>query len=406
MSPGWVAPISRTRTSVRGSATSTVRGSPISLLKFPAVAETFFPAYRSRVARASLVVVLPTLPVMPITSGASPHRRVHRASRCIASRGSSTMRVGTSRGRVATAATAPRKYASEAKSAPSVRPRRAKKRSPSRTALESAAAPRTSAPPSPAVSSASRFRATSTSVVGLTGSSSPIRRNVEVAQGEAHNLSEGGGGSHLSPVGGLRFVYGYQRQVLGVGRGSEAYERGYVLVAVGAGLGVDLLGGPGLAGHGVTGNLGGVARPFVDDGLQHPAYYSRGLSAYHPGAGLRRSLALADVWCDPPSPVGDGGVARCELQSGNHKALSHGYSPDRRAAPVPVRRDAPRVLAPQVHARSLAEPEAPYVLVEFRAAEALTHLDRTHIARLCEDVPCGHDLRLVRHGVMDHTVGY
>src|SRR5918997_3109267 len=346
MSPGWVAPISRTKTSVRGSATSTVRGSPISLLKFPADAETFFPAYRSKVARASLVVVLPTLPVMPITSGASPRRRVHRASRCIASRGFSTMRVGTSRGRVATAATAPRRYASGAKSAPSTRPRRAKKRSPFRTALESAAAPRTSAAPSPAVSSASRIRATSTSVVGLTGSPSLIRRNVEVAQGEAHDLSEGGGGGYLSPVGGLRFVDGYERHVLGVGRWSEAHKGGNVLVAVGAGLMVDLLGSPGLAGHGVTGDLGEVARPFVDDALQHPAYYSRGLRAYHPGAGGCGNLALPYVGCDPVSPVGDRGVARGELQRGDREALTHRYGPDGGAAPVFIGGDDARVLAP------------------------------------------------------------
>jgi hypothetical protein len=81
------------------------------LLKFPAVAETRLPAYRSTVARASLVVVLPTVPVIPTTSGAGESSRtsVHLARRCIASSGSPTTRVGTSRGREATAATAPRR---------------------------------------------------------------------------------------------------------------------------------------------------------------------------------------------------------------------------------------------------------------------------------------------------------
>ena len=145
MSPACVAPISRTSTSVRGSAERTVRGNPSSLFKLPSVAETRFPACLRMVARASLVVVFPTVPVMPTTmgEGASGRTSVHLASLCSAFSGSSTTRVGTSRGRVATVATAPRRCASGAKSAPSVRPRRAKNRSPSRTLRESIAAPPT-----------------------------------------------------------------------------------------------------------------------------------------------------------------------------------------------------------------------------------------------------------------------
>src|ERR687886_2416192 len=136
-----------------------------------------------------------------------------------------------------------------------------------------------------------------------------IRRDVEVAQCKAHDLLESGGGCQLSPVGGLWFVERNERHVFGIRGGGEPYERGNVLVAVGARRWVDLLGGPCLAGHGVTGNLGVFARPFVDDALQHPAYYSRGLLAYHPGSRLRGGVALPHVRGDPTSPVGDSSVA-------------------------------------------------------------------------------------------------
>src|SRR5215211_3533965 len=107
---------------------------------------------------------------------------------------------------------------------------------------------------------------------------------------------------------------------------------------------------------------------------------------------------------DPPSPVGDGGVTRCELQGGDREALSHGYVPDGGAAPVLVGRNVARVLSPKIYPRGFAEPEAADVLLELLATQRLCHLDRPHVARLFEDIPRSHDLRLVRHGVVDDAV--
>ena len=116
MFPTWSAPISRTRISVLAGAASTVRGSPISLFRFPRVALTRVPPERNTAESASLVVVLPMLPVMPTTVGASvPGRRSdQRARSCRAASGSSTTRVGPASGREATAATAPLRRASSA----------------------------------------------------------------------------------------------------------------------------------------------------------------------------------------------------------------------------------------------------------------------------------------------------
>ena len=148
-----------------------------------------------------------------------------------------------------------------------------------------------------------------------------------------------------------------------------------------------------------------MARPFVDDALQHPAYYSRGLLAYHPGARDRGSLLLGHVGRDPLPPVGDGCVARHELQRGNREALPHGDVPDSGAAPVLISGDDTSVFSPHVHACRLPETEAPDVLLELRAPELACYLDRAHVARLLEDVARGHDLGLVRLGVVDHAVG-
>src|SRR3712207_1499661 len=90
---------------------------------------------------------------------------------------------------------------------------------------------------------------------------------------------------------------------------SEPYEGSHVLVAIGSCFRVHYLRGPRLAGHAVTGDLGEVARPVVDDALQHPAYYSRGLLAYHPGAAPSGGLLISDMWSHPSPTVDEGGVA-------------------------------------------------------------------------------------------------
>src|SRR5215207_5830878 len=299
MSPLCVAPISRTKTSVLSSAARTVRGNPISLLKLPAVAETRRPLDRRMASMASLAVVLPTVPVTPTTLGEFILFRLHRASSCNATSGSSTTTVGTGSGREATAATAPLRYASGAKSAPSVRPCSAKKSSPPRTLRESTEAPVTRAsawapfnlPPKASVTAASEtvFNVSCPPFSRLGQELDRGRRiclgtltvqwDVEVAQGEAHDILEGRSGDDLAEKILLRLVYQYQGEVLGVSGGGEAYKRGNVLVAVESRLGVDLLRGPGFAGHRVPGDLGKMSRPFVDHALEHPPYYRRGLLA-------------------------------------------------------------------------------------------------------------------------------
>jgi hypothetical protein len=108
MWPGPRAPISRTRCRVVGSASSTVRGSPISLLRLPRVA-TVGPAAASSWASRSLVDVLPDDPVTPTTSMPSgvSSSTSQRASRDRATTTSGTSTCGTSTGRVTRAAAAP-----------------------------------------------------------------------------------------------------------------------------------------------------------------------------------------------------------------------------------------------------------------------------------------------------------
>ena len=66
ISPKWSIPISRTATSCSSVRLKMVSGSPIPLLKFPSVLRTLY--FRERTeAIVSLVLVLPTLPVMPTT---------------------------------------------------------------------------------------------------------------------------------------------------------------------------------------------------------------------------------------------------------------------------------------------------------------------------------------------------
>ena len=110
----WPAPriaISTTATSVPGSISSRVSGTPISLLRFAAVA-TVRATGRSSAARMSLVDVLPALPVIATTL--TPERRRTVVARsCSARRPSSTTMRAASGGSVAavsartTAAVAP-----------------------------------------------------------------------------------------------------------------------------------------------------------------------------------------------------------------------------------------------------------------------------------------------------------
>ena len=81
ISPKPRMPISSTRTSVSSGAPRTVTGRPCSLLKLRSLATTRLPGATAARMR-SLVLVLPTLPVMPTTVAASrlrPHRgEVHQ----------------------------------------------------------------------------------------------------------------------------------------------------------------------------------------------------------------------------------------------------------------------------------------------------------------------------------------
>ena len=66
ISPGMLTPISTTAASSSGAMRSTVIGRPIWLFALPAVFIVRSPADTAS-ATISFVVVLPTLPVMPIT---------------------------------------------------------------------------------------------------------------------------------------------------------------------------------------------------------------------------------------------------------------------------------------------------------------------------------------------------
>ena len=73
ISPKWFMPVSITAASCSGARPSSVRGVPMSLLKFSGVLRTFSLA-PSTAAIISLVVVLPTLPVI-CTKGISNRSR-------------------------------------------------------------------------------------------------------------------------------------------------------------------------------------------------------------------------------------------------------------------------------------------------------------------------------------------
>ena len=74
MSSGWLAPISMTAISVSGVIESTESGTPISLFRLPTVAVTLY--FVERTSRmSSLVVVLPFVPVRPMTGSLRPSGR-------------------------------------------------------------------------------------------------------------------------------------------------------------------------------------------------------------------------------------------------------------------------------------------------------------------------------------------
>ena len=66
ISPKSLIPISRTATSSSSVSLKTVSGSPISLLKLPSVFNTLYFSDKTELI-VSLVLVLPTLPVIPTT---------------------------------------------------------------------------------------------------------------------------------------------------------------------------------------------------------------------------------------------------------------------------------------------------------------------------------------------------
>src|SRR5918995_5006087 len=233
-----------------------------------------------------------------------------------------------------------------------------------------------------------------------------VWRHVEVAQRKAHHLAEGRYRHQLSPVGGLRIVDGDQHHVLGVGCRGEPYKGGHVLVTVGSCSRVHYLRGSRLAGHGVTGDLGEVARPVVDDALQHPAYYSRGLLAYHPGAPSLGGLLPCNVRRYPSPTVDQRGVARDQLQRRDSKALSERDVAYRDPAPVLVGRDDPQVLTPQIHAGWFAEAEGAHVVVELFTAEFFGDLRHPDVAGVLEHFFWRHDLGLMRLGIVDDVVGH
>ena len=149
-SPAWFMPISTTRSWASSGAAKMVRGTPMRLLKLPAVACTRRPAPRPA-ASISLVVVLPTEPVTPTTVHCGLRRRHSPARRSMNSSPSSAWAritaaplalatessscVGSA---VRTTAAAPARTAAGAKSLPSTRsPGKATKSDPSPTLRES-----------------------------------------------------------------------------------------------------------------------------------------------------------------------------------------------------------------------------------------------------------------------------
>ncbi len=93
--------ISTTATSVERSTSSSVSGTPISLLRLASVATVRATGLRSAL-RMSLVDVLPALPVMPTTLTPAPRRTVVARS-CSALRPSSTTMRAAEAGRAAAA---------------------------------------------------------------------------------------------------------------------------------------------------------------------------------------------------------------------------------------------------------------------------------------------------------------
>ena len=83
---GWFMPISTTRTCASSGASSRVMGTPMRLLKLPAVAWVR-QVVPSEAASMSLVVVLPTEPVTPTThqSWRSRHQPARRSMNSVAS---------------------------------------------------------------------------------------------------------------------------------------------------------------------------------------------------------------------------------------------------------------------------------------------------------------------------------
>src|SRR5918994_1074896 len=233
-----------------------------------------------------------------------------------------------------------------------------------------------------------------------------VWRDVEVAQRKGHHLVESRYRDQLSPVRSLRIVYGNQHHVFRAGGRSEPYKGGHVLVAVGSCFRVHYLRGPRLAGHAVTGDLGEVARPVVDDALQHPAYYSRGPFAYHPGALSLGGLLFRYMRRNSSPTVDERGVTRDELQRRYGKALSERDIADRNPTPVLVCGDESRVLIPQVHAGWFAEAEGANVVVELFPAELFGDLRRTDVAGVLEHASWGQDLCLVRLGIVDDVAGH
>ncbi len=141
MCPTPRAPISSTRVRVDSSASSTVSGSPTSVLNDPAGATTG-PRCATTAAIKSFVLVFPEEPVTATTSRWGRRSITARASDPSASTESSTTIVGTPVGRSPSTPAAPAAAASAAKSCPSTRsPTMATYSCPGWISRESAAAP-------------------------------------------------------------------------------------------------------------------------------------------------------------------------------------------------------------------------------------------------------------------------
>ena len=94
ISPLFSIPISKMATSISSSKSNIVKGSPISLLRFPCVFCVFFSCEKI-LYNISLQLVLPFEPVTPITKGCNSSRYAFERS-CIARSVSSTKITGKS----------------------------------------------------------------------------------------------------------------------------------------------------------------------------------------------------------------------------------------------------------------------------------------------------------------------